>query len=923
MNSITPFRFRPPAFRFPPRASGFSPLALAVALASAALPLTGQAEEAGTSSSEGAIEEVVVVGRLLDSAAQLADERMNDDAVTDLIGSETISRIGDSTVAAALQRVSGLNLVNDKFVYVRGLGERYSSTTLNGARVPSVDLTRSVIPLDIFPTFVVESLRVQKSYSADQAATFGGGNIDIRTQGLPDGLVMGLEVGSATNTETTGDTITYAGGGDDSFGVDDGTRALPDALRSQIGVFRGDLGVQNIRSILRDRGNPTADTTDAQVVNRQIATLLNRDISIKETDADPDLDLKGYFGNSFFVGNDLEIGFLLSGAYESSWRETERVRRSVNFPDERTDTRTESTYNVSLTGNGNLGFRYAEDHEVVLTSLFLRNTDDETSVSTFFNENRPRQSGLGFQNVALRYEERDMLVNQARGEHRIGAATKDLVNRLAGDWLPESLLARVPEELTLEWFASDSEARTDIPNQVDVALQGGTNDAFEIPEAAVVFSSEAAQYRFTTLDDEVENHGVSLTMPFYLDDWDIELKGGYEHDRQARTYEQTEFSLGPLSVGELDLLQEPLGVVFGDAAITDPANNYVLGRTGTNAQSYIAATMTDAWFGQADVTWRQTWRLAAGLRWEQYRQAAVDFDPYGFSVTNPVVTTDPDVLRRGVFSKDDLYPAVSLTYMGDWLAETFQVRLGYSETVTRPDLREITDASYIDPLTDELVFGNPGVQPADVTGYDLRLEWFFANSDTFTISVYYKELENPIEFFETAASDTTIAREIVNADSGEILGAEVEFLKEMGFLGDWAQPFFVQANFTVQDSELVAGPNADAPTNEERELTNAAPWIANVILGYDSPNAAHSATLSYNVFDDRLFVAGRNGAPDGFEQSRHSVNLTYQWYPTDTLTVKVKGSNLLDESVTIERSGVETFREDIGRTFSASLQWDF
>lgn len=903
--------------------SRFSPLAMAVAFASATLPFAGQAAAAEESASSEQIEEVVVVGRLLDSAAQLSDERMNDESVTDLIGAEAISRIGDSTVAAALQRVSGLNLVNDKFVYVRGLGERYSSTTLNGARVPSVDLTRSVIPLDIFPTFVVESLRVQKSYSADQAATFGGGNIDIRTEGLPDGLVMGLEVGSAFNTETPDETITYAGGSDDSLGVDDGTRGFPIALRANIAEYRGDLGVQNIRAALRARGNPDADTADAQAVNRQLATLLNRDISLKETDADPDVDVKGYFGNSVRFGDELEVGFLVAGAYETSWRETERLTRSVNFPDERTNSRTESTYNVSITGNGNIGARYGDDHEVVLTSLFLRNTDDETSVSTFFNENRQRSSGNGFQNVSLLYEEREVLINQARGEHRIGAATKELIDGVTGGLLPDVLLERFPEELTFAWFASDSEARTDIPNQVDVALQGATDANFLIPEPQVVFSSEAASYRFTTLDDEVQNHGWSLTMPFYLDDWDIELKGGYEHDQQARTYEQTEFSLGPLAVGDLALLRQPLGTVFGDAAITDPANNYVLGRTGTNSQSYLAATMTDGWFGQADVTWNQTWRLAAGLRHEQYRQAAIDFDPYGFSVQAPVVTTDPDVLQNSVFSEDDLFPAVSLTYMGSWIAETFQVRAGYSETATRPDLREITDASYIDPLTDELVFGNPGVQPAEVTNYDLRFEWFFANSDTFTVSFYYKEIESPIEFFETAASDTTIAREIINADSAEILGAEVEVLKELGFLHQWLEPFFLQANVTVQDSELIAGPNADAPTNEKRDLTNAAPWIANVILGFDSPDGAHSATVSYNVFDDRLFVAGRNGAPDGFEQTRHSVNLTYQWYPTDTLTVKLKGSNLLDEPVTIERSGVETFKEDIGQTFTASLQWDF
>ena len=139
---------------------------------------------------------------------------------------------------------------------------------------------------------------------------------------------------------------------------------------------------------------------------------------------------------------------------------------------------------------------------------------------------------------------------------------------------------------------------------------------------------------------------------------------------------------------------------------------------------------------------------------------------------------------------------------------------------------------------------------------------------------------------------------------------------------DFLSPFFVQANLTLQDSEIVAGSQADAPTNDTRELTNASPWIVNLIVGFDSMDAMHSATLAYNAFDDRLFVAGRNGAPDGFEQSRHSINATYFFYPTDSLTVQLKASNLLDDPISIERDGIETLTEKVGRTFSLSVQWE-
>jgi outer membrane receptor protein involved in Fe transport len=349
----------------------------------------------------------------------------------------------------------------------------------------------------------------------------------------------------------------------------------------------------------------------------------------------------------------------------------------------------------------------------------------------------------------------------------------------------------------------------------------------------------------------------------------------------------------------------------------------VFARQGSNNQSYIAATMTDAIFGIIDWTYDETWRLATGARWEDYRQAAVDWNPHGFSSSDPQVTTDPEILRRGVFASDDLYPAASLTYMGDWLADTFQLRFGWSRTAIRPDLREVTDASYIDPITEIVTRGNSGVVPADVDNYDIRAEWRFAGGDSFSVTLFDKEIAQPIEFFESAASDTTIAREIVNADSAYVRGIEIEGLKQLDFLGDIGRMFFVQGNLTVQESELVAGPRADAPTSPAREMAGASPYVANVMLGFDSVDGKHTASLIYNVFGERLFVAGRNGAPDGFEQPFHSVDLTYTWFPSDSLTIKAKAQNLLEEEIEIERGGIITYHEKPGATISLSASYRF
>ncbi|WP_346839982.1 TonB-dependent receptor [Microbulbifer sp. SAOS-129_SWC] len=858
------------------------------------------------------IEEVMVQGRLQSSAETLINERIDDEVVTDVLGADMIDRVGDSTVAAALRRVSGLSLVDGKFVYVRGLGERYSSTTLNGATVPSPDLTRSVLPLDIFPTSVVESLAVQKTYSADQAATFGGGNVDIRTKGIPDQLTYSLEVGSGMNSETKGDVLSYNGGGDDKYGTDDGTRAMSAQLDNAIKRFHGGLSMQNIRSVLEQEGTTFAsaqEATDAAAaLNRDLALKLNRDIAIKQESADPDYDLKASVGNRFTIGDNWELGFLAGTSYKNQWREENRLKRDYGFPDERTDTENRSISSVDLSGNLNVGLSFADEQKLTATSLYLRNTDDSTAISDYFNENGEVSSGHGFREYTFKYEERDLVVNQVKGSHFIGSETKAM--------LP--FLAWVPEDLTVDWFYSDARARTDIPSEISVNADTDTD-----PQTGAVLNSyvaeSAANYRFTKLEDEVINYGWTGTLPLEFGASKLELSGGFARTEKGRTYSETNLTLE--QDADTSVLQGPLDQVFSDGHITDADNNYVLSMSGNN-RSYIAATATDAVFGKVDWTLAETWRLSAGARWEDYAQVALKWNPYGNTLENPQVNTaDPDAIRS--FNEDKVYPSLSLTYMGNLWADTFQLRFGASKTAVRPDLREITAAIYVDPITGENVSGNPNVRPSVITNLDVRAEWFFGSGDNLTVSLFNKDIADPIEFFEQAASDTNESREIVNAESGTIQGIEFEGLKSLGFLGETMDSFFVQGNLTVQNSELVAGDEADDPTSLKRDMTEAAPYVVNMVVGFDSPDGNHSATLGYNAFGERLYVAGRNGHPDGFEQPFRSLDMTYSWYPTAEVTVKAKAQNLLDEAVEIERAGVTVYEEKPGTSFSLSAQYKF
>ncbi len=867
----------------------------------------------GNARGEQVMEEIVVQARLKSLAESLMEDRIRDQSVTDVLDAEMISRAGDSTVAAALRRISGLSLVNDKYVYVRGLGERYSSSTLNGAFIPSPDLSRNVIPLDIFPTAIVESLSIQKSYSSDRPASFGGGNVDIRTKGLPDSLVWSVEVSSGGNSEAS-NLISYQGGGKDWIGTDDGTRALSRDLQRNVARFRGALGVQSILGRLRKEGNADVQLQDARDLNRQLALDLNRNLSIDPTGGRPDLGVRTTLGNNFLLGNRWEFGFLTGVGYDSKWRRTETIARNFRFPEERFEKEAETTRTVDANALIDLGARFTDDHEIRTTSLFLQNTDDETALIDYFNENREKSDGIGFRDTRIKFEERRLMVNDVRGTHYLGEETRKL--------LPWISLNFLPETFRIDWQYTDSRAMTDIPNEVNISSETVTDSVTgAVESSAVMIDSAAADYRFTSLRDDVVDYDWRFLLPVETENMKLEISGGSKHTQKSRTYRQLQFSLGPLNVADPTILSGPLGSVFSDANIMDPANDFVLDLSGTNNQSYIAATMTDAVFGNVDWSWKEKWRVALGARWEVYRQVALDWNINAYSIVRPQVSADPEVLANSVFEDEKIYPSFSLTYMGELWAETFQLRFGYSETVVRPDLREITDASYIDARTGFLTDGDPSVRPAELTNYDLRAEWFFQGGDNVTLSFFYKDIANPIEFFESAASDTNRAREIINAKSGKLYGMEMEVMKNLRFLGAMGESLFVQGNFTLMNSELVAGERADAPTNSIRSLAGASDYVVNLMLGFDSFNGKHSATLSYNVFGERLFAAGRRGSPDLIEQPFNSLDFTWSWYPTEQVDVRLRARNLLDQSVLLKQAGTTVFSEKPGLTLDLTVNW--
>lgn len=865
------------------------------------------------------IDEVIAIGRARSTALDVVGARLEREVVSDYLGAEAIARVGDSTVSLALRRVPGITLVNDEFVYVRGLGERYSSVQLNGAQVPSPDLARNVIPLDIFPTEIIDALAVQKGYSPEAPAAFGGGAVNIVTRGIPNRAVFNVEIGSGMNSQSGSDGFAYPGGRDDGLGTDDGTRAFPQALHAGLQQYQGNISSVDIFRALNADGNPHS-FGEAEALNRNLAFALNRDLKIERKTLSPDGSLELALGNRWYFGAaDLwEFGALGLVSYDNGWRNKERIERDVADPVLLVENKLRTINQVSATTALNLGLSFTSDHELSTSSFFLRNTEDEAAIATRTTNNYQISDGMQLRDYDIRFEERELRANQVRGRHSIGRDTQDVVGFLDRRWL---------DGLSLEWYVSDATAATDIPNEVKFSAEDQVDPATgAVLETAMRRSNSAADYRFTYLEDEVDSSGWDLMKPFTLEKVDLELSAGQAVSQKARSYLQTQFGLGTTAWAAAPILGGTPGTVFTDDNILNPANGFALSVGGIGTESYIAAQTEQGAYVKADALVNERWRFAGGLRREEFRQVSLPIDPLEYDVARgqcALTPCDANALERIVFTEDEIYPALAVTrIMRDVWAEDFQLRFGVSETVARPDLREVSAATYIDPLTETRIRGNPDLATSAIKNVDLRAEWFFDNGDNFTASLFYKDIENPIETVQGAGTDDNISLTFINAQSASIVGLEVEWLKDLSSVARWLEPFFFSGNVTLSDSELTVGNVGFNVTNDTRRMAQHSQYVVNLQLGYDSANGMHAFTLAHNTFGDRMFFAGRDGAPDAFEQPFDSLDFVYSFFPTDRLSLKFRIRNLLDEKVEIEQADVAIIEQSVGATAKIDVKWD-
>lgn len=820
------------------------------------------------------VDTIIAVGRYIPNEKRATSE------ISNVVSSDDFSLAGDSNIAVALTRLPGVSPdVSGKFVVIRGLNERYTSTLLNAIELPSPDPLKRAVPLDIFPTSLVGSVLIQKTYSAEFPGAFGGGVIDIRTKVVPDEPFFEIGIGTGVNTTSTfKDGLTYYGSDTDVFGFDDGTRNLPDIIAA----------------------NPTLEGLSPEELE-QAGEAIPNVWSIDFQQNAPDFDFNSAGGTSFEVGEEGELGMIFAVDYGSEFR-NKFGQRSSYKASSATESGLEAdrdfspracealgvvgsdcgydvtTWDINLNAFASLGWQINVDHAIKYTSLLLRSSQKTVEIQ----QGRTNSEDLA-NFTRLDWVERQVWSHTLDGEHIF-------------DFFDAS-------ETEFNWYTNTTKAKRDVPMRKRYTYVYDLNiDAFEM-----LRRNDANRIEFGDLDDTSNDIGFNVKQPFYIESVALDFKFGASYNEKSRNSDYKKYGFDLSQVSNDELRQFVPEVIFGSVNI-DP-NGVFLDEFFDPSSAFTAEFENTQLFAQLDAQVTDTVRVSAGMRYEDSVQ----------SVNSTDRTTFEDIGINQELTK--WLPSATVTWE---FVENMQVRLAFSETINRPDSRELAPVFFVreDGRTER---GNPDLIPATIRSYDARFEWYFGAGESLTLGGFYKEIDNPIEQSIFARGDGE-ADTIANAENATLKGVEAEIEKVIATIGD--REFFVKANASYIDSEVTrSAENFDRITNLVGRLQGQSDYLANLQIGFDNLDIGEKFNIILNYQGDRIYRLGSLNRPDLVEDVPLQLNFLYSrdvnLWGDNPVTVRFRAQNLLNEKA-LRMQGSEIAQSfEIGRTFQLDFNYKF
>lgn len=806
--------------------------------------------------------------------------------VMDGISYEQVKRAGDSNAGSAMRRVTGVTVEGGKYVYVRGLGDRYTKALLNGGEIPSLDPDRNTVQMDMFPSNLIDNIVVYKTFTPDLPGSFTGGLIDISTKDFPDKFTFlySGSVGINTQSSFSSDFLTYETGKLDWLGMDDGTRALPDEVKN---------------------GIPNINFTDAQVAGELDAATRSFGTKIYPTRTNSLLD----HSHMVSLGNQGKLfgrplGYIASVSYNNQYNYynngitgryklvdrvdvVDNLNREIYVKDEY------AQRNVLVGGLVNLSYIPAPRQKFSIN--FLRNQSGNSGARIQEGELNRDANDLYYYTNRLEYTERSMNAFQVKGDHEFENA-----GGLKVDWIGSATFSR-QNEPDLRFFT------------YDYTIQNG-DTTFDIQPN--LYDPPSRYYR--ELQEQNYDFKLNVMLPIEMTETrTLKIKGGGAVTRKVRDFAEFryEYDYNPSNVsfdGNPDdfFAEENLGVI----GYEEPYDYGIYLKDGSELRNQYDAEQTIyAGYAMADFPITEKLQIIGGARYE----------------LTDIFVKSREELQPGILFTGDILPSLNFIYS---VNDFMKIRTSYGRTVARPIFRELAPFNSFDFVGDFVLIGNENLDRTNIDNFDLRWEWYPTPSEIISVSSFYKKFTNPIERVINTQAPGGVEQTFRNVEGANVLGMEFEVKKRLNFLPGKLEHLRVGTNvsliksvLTVDAQELAFNQalNPDAPST--RPMFGQSPYSVNGELAYSNDTTGWVAALNFNVFGPRIASVIVGGGPNVIEKPRPSLDFSLSKVFFERLTIRMRARNLLNPEYKL----VQQFNDHenvfqsytVGRRFSIGLSY--
>ncbi|WP_316841170.1 TonB-dependent receptor [Pedobacter gandavensis] len=862
---------------------------------------------------------VITGGYKKDSDEGLLVRQKNAAELSNGISAEQISKTPDANLGEVLKRVTGITTVDNKYVVVRGMGERYNSATLDGTVLPSTEVGRRAFAFDLIPSNLIDNVTVSKTITPDMNTTFAGGLIQINTKDIPDADFNSFSIGYGANTQSLGkDFYSPKHGKYDYLGFDDGRRDFPKDLRYTT-------------ELLSNRPDkPRAEDKFAQ------SRLFTKDnITLYKYKAPIAQNYQFTIGRAINLDTNKVLGIVGSLSYRNTQNITEvsDFNRGTYLLDGGNHGNMYN-FNTTLGAILNMGLKL-KDHRISFRNTYTRKFESNTSIINNYLDNQGDNLKEGIpqnQRIEVNPTFLDLLMNKLGMQHQLG-------------------------KVKVEWEL----ARTGITrNQKDVIrrdlypqLIDGTYQLVNITNSTQTGDFPISRHHYLNKEEDY-NWNVSGSLPFNLLNTKGVLKSGYAGVKKHLKLNWEGAQLNHIyQVTSDSLLSLPLSEKIKPENLNP--KGFVWEVQPWLIDFYEGKSIQHAGYLMLDNRFTEQLRLVWGVRAEYYKYTELNNPSNAIGYTTDTAPHDvPDAKWRWL-------PSANFTYSP---TQKINLRMAYSRTMIRPEFLERTRFQMYNPDLNAYVYSMNGLTSTRVDGFDFRAELFPGLGETLSVGAFYRYFDKPVEMNRENAQDSRINYVIRNAINAKNYGLELEFRKKLDFIMDktWLSNLTVFGNATYIKSEVtqaavqqLTGPEV-LPSKAKRPLYGQTPYLINAGLQYSAQHLVMNVV--YNKTGRKLYLVSAMMLSNEYQRpySQLDAQLSYKFLKP-RIELKFNAGNLLNEKIQFYNNGASyrqatpedniplsntdqfvlkpgftddyekgdniTFTQRIGRTFSFQLTYDF